>query len=96
MFLEQICPGQVNSQPQAIHTFVYKDDRFIVYATGSKVVVYADPDHLVQIIAASSIFQQQEQEQYLEPVTSVAGNSNTGQRIARKSLCLSPVNDKSR
>ncbi|KAL7308090.1 regulator of (H+)-ATPase in vacuolar membrane, variant 3 [Mucor circinelloides] len=79
MFLEQICPGQVNSQPQAIHTFAYKDDRFIVYATGSKVVVYADPDHLVQIIAASSIFQQQEQEQYLEPVTSVAGNSNTGQ-----------------
>lgn len=42
-------------------------------------MVYADPDHLVQIIAASSIFQQQEQGQYLEPVTSVAGNSNTGQ-----------------
>lgn len=30
MFLEQICPGQVNSHPQAIHTFVYKNDRFIV------------------------------------------------------------------
>jgi hypothetical protein len=30
MFLEQICPGQVNSHPQAIHTFVYKSDRFIV------------------------------------------------------------------
>ncbi|KAI8640796.1 RAVE protein 1 C terminal-domain-containing protein [Parasitella parasitica] len=88
MFLEQICPGQVNSQPQAIHTFVYKEDRFIVYATGSKVVIYADPDNLVQIIAASSIFkrqqqqqqqQQQQEQEHFEPVNAVAGNSNTGQ-----------------
>ncbi|CEP07241.1 hypothetical protein [Parasitella parasitica] len=80
MFLEQICPGQVNSQPQAIDTFVYKDDRFIVYATGSKVVIYVDPDNLVQIIAASSIFKQQHPEhEHFEPVAAVAGNSNTGQ-----------------
>lgn len=30
MFLEQICPGQVNSQPHAIHTFCYQEDRYIV------------------------------------------------------------------
>lgn len=30
MFLEQICPGQVNSHTQAIHTFVYRNERFIV------------------------------------------------------------------
>lgn len=30
MFLEQICPGQANSHSQAIHTFVYKNERFIV------------------------------------------------------------------
>ncbi|KAG2213642.1 hypothetical protein INT46_000817 [Mucor plumbeus] len=81
MFLEQICPGQVNSHPQAIHTFVYNNDRFIVYATGSKVVIYADPDNLVQIITASSIFEQEQQQkqEHFEPVTAVAGNSNTGQ-----------------
>lgn len=30
MFLEQICPGQVNSHLHAIHTFIYKNDRYIV------------------------------------------------------------------
>ncbi|KAI9347507.1 hypothetical protein BD770DRAFT_168541 [Pilaira anomala] len=76
MFLEQICPGQVNSHLQAIHTFIYKNERFIVYATGSKVVIYADPDNLVQIIAASSLFEPQD---ILEPVTAVSGNNRTGQ-----------------
>lgn len=33
----------------------------------------------MQIITASSIFKQQQQQEHLEPVTAVAGNSNTGQ-----------------
>ncbi|GAA5804339.1 hypothetical protein HPULCUR_009827 [Helicostylum pulchrum] len=76
MFLEQICPGQVNTHLHAIHTFIYKNEQFIVYATGSKVVIYADPDNLVQIIAASTLFHQQD---ILEPVTAVSGNNKTGQ-----------------
>ncbi|KAI8971921.1 hypothetical protein BDF20DRAFT_708277 [Mycotypha africana] len=76
MFLEQICPGQVNSHPQALHTFVFEDDRFIVYATGSKVVIYIDPDNLAQVITASSLFTEQ---QPFVPITAVCGNSKTGE-----------------
>ncbi|KAG0842100.1 hypothetical protein G6F19_001183 [Rhizopus arrhizus] len=76
MFLEQICPGQVNPVHQAIHAFIYNNDRFIVYATGSKIVIYADPNKLVQIITASSVFSLQTP--VLESISSVSGNSLTG------------------
>ncbi|RCH95795.1 regulator of (H+)-ATPase in vacuolar membrane, partial [Rhizopus azygosporus] len=73
---EQICPGQVNPAFQAIHTFTYSNNRFIVYATGSKIVIYADPNRLVQIITASSVFNLQTP--VMEPITAVSGSSFTG------------------
>ncbi|KAI9316517.1 hypothetical protein BX666DRAFT_250075 [Dichotomocladium elegans] len=114
MFLEQICPGQVNPQPHAIDTFVWKSTRYIVrflkltfpsfltltlscavyacvhvcvfmrlcgkkvYATGSKVVIYADPAKLVQIVAVPLDEQTSVYDTY-EPVTAVAGSRSTGQ-----------------
>ncbi|KAL0097480.1 RAVE protein 1 C terminal-domain-containing protein [Phycomyces blakesleeanus] len=88
MFLEQICPGQVNPQFHCIHTFTWRDERYIVYATGSKVVIYADPDVLVQIIPVP--FEQTEEESHLETITAVSGNSRTGKLAVayQKHICF--------
>ncbi|KAI8330852.1 RAVE protein 1 C terminal-domain-containing protein [Chlamydoabsidia padenii] len=51
MLLEQICPGQVNPDPQSIHVFVCNDMRYIAYASGDKVVLYADPNIFIQILS---------------------------------------------
>ncbi|KAI9015823.1 hypothetical protein CLU79DRAFT_764839 [Phycomyces nitens] len=88
MFLEQICPGQVNPQFHCIHTFVWREERYIVFATGSKVVIYADPDVLVQIIPVP--FEQSEEDRHLETIAAVSGNSRTG-RLAvayRNHICF--------
>ncbi|KAI8144675.1 hypothetical protein BJV82DRAFT_55655 [Fennellomyces sp. T-0311] len=74
MFLENICPGQVNPQPHAIESFVWKSIRYIIYATGSKVVIYADPAKLVQIISAATSPNDDKQ----QVVTAVAGCPRTG------------------
>ncbi|KAI8370278.1 hypothetical protein BD560DRAFT_121555 [Blakeslea trispora] len=76
MFLEQICPGQANSYPHALHTFSFEQDRFVIYATGSKIVIYADPNKLIQTVVAENLFALSKE---TESITSVAGNSATGQ-----------------
>ncbi|KAI9258748.1 hypothetical protein BDA99DRAFT_100402 [Phascolomyces articulosus] len=74
MFLESICPGQVNPQPHAIEAFVWKSIRYIIYATGSKVVIYADPAKLVQIISSTTLANDDQR----ELVTAVAGCPRSG------------------
>lgn len=49
-----------------------------VYATGSKVVVYADPARLVQIVALP-LDNETPDSDSLEPVTAVSGCMNSGQ-----------------
>ncbi|ORZ24097.1 RAVE protein 1 C terminal-domain-containing protein [Absidia repens] len=51
MLLEQICPGQVNPERQSIHIFVGNNTRYIAYGSGSKVVIYADPNIFIQVLS---------------------------------------------
>ncbi|KAI7868810.1 hypothetical protein BDF14DRAFT_476963 [Spinellus fusiger] len=85
MFLEQSCPGQANLHSHAIHTFIW-ERHYIVYATGSLVAVYTDPNVLVQNIEEPSeilleVPSEVSNESRLSSVTAVAGDCKTG-RIA--------------
>ncbi|KAI8369424.1 uncharacterized protein BYT42DRAFT_109736 [Radiomyces spectabilis] len=78
MFLEQICPGQLNSSLHAIHTFIWEDDRLIIYASGDKVVIYADPNKPIQVLTYPTGLKD-DTNPLAESVAAVAGNSSTGQ-----------------
>ncbi|ORY97295.1 RAVE protein 1 C terminal-domain-containing protein, partial [Syncephalastrum racemosum] len=76
MYLEQICPGQVNPSPHALHFILYDNVRYTLYASGSQLVIHAEPNILIQIIELTTT------DKSASAITAVGGSSTSGQLAA--------------
>ncbi|CAO3607183.1 unnamed protein product [Cunninghamella echinulata] len=78
MLLKQVCTGQVNPYSQGLHILVINNERYIIYASGSNIVVHTDQNILSQIISTQK-HDIQSKNNYA--ITAITSHPQTGQLV---------------